>query len=125
MSPQRRKGLVSVGAACVLIAIKLVAGLASGSLALLAEAAHSGTDLAAALLTFFAVSVSVRPADRGHPFGHARAQNLAALAEAVFLIAVSLVIVGVALARLTGLIEFEVDPSWWTFTAVALVLAID
>jgi cation diffusion facilitator family transporter len=125
MSPQRRTALVSVGAACLLIAIKLAAGIPSGSLALLAEAAHSGTDLAAALLTFFAVSVAVRPADRSHPFGHARAQNLAALGEGAFLIAVSLVIVGVALARLTGLIEFEVDPSWWTFVAVGLVLAID
>ena len=67
MSPQRRTALVSVGAACLLIVIKLVAGLASSSLGLLAEAAHSGTDLAAALLTFFAVSVAVRPADRGHP----------------------------------------------------------
>ena len=55
MSPQRRTALVSVGAACLLIAIKLVAGIASGSLGLLAEAAHSGTDLAAALVTFFAV----------------------------------------------------------------------
>src|SRR5881397_777678 len=99
MSPQKRTALVSVAAACLLIAIKLAAGLASSSLALLAEAAHSGTDLAAALLTFFAVSVAVRPADRTHPFGHARAQNLAALGEAVFLIGVSLVISGVALAR--------------------------
>ena len=101
MSPQRRTALVSVGAACLLIAIKLVAGIASGSLGLLAEAAHSGTDLAAALVTFFAVSVAVKPADRGHPFGHAKAQNLAALAEAGFLIAVSLVIAGLAIARLT------------------------
>ena len=73
MSPQRRTALVSVGAACVLIAIKLAAGLASGSLGLLAEAAHSGTDLAAALLTFFALSVAERPADPGHPFGHGKA----------------------------------------------------
>ena len=79
MSPQRRTALVSVGAACLLVAIKLAAGLASSSLGLLAEAAHSGTDLAAALLTFFAVSVAVRPADRGHPYGHGKAQNLAAL----------------------------------------------
>src|SRR6188768_5383 len=120
MSPQRRTALVSVGAACLLIAIKLVAGLASGSLGLLAEAAHSGTDLAAALVTFFAVSVAVKPADRGHPFGHAKAQNLAALAEAGFLIAVSLVIAGLAVA-----VEFEVEPTVWTFAAVALVIAID
>ena len=125
MSPQRRIALVSVVAACVLIAIKLAAGLASSSLGLLAEAAHSGTDLAAALLTFFAVSVAVRPADSGHPFGHGKAQNLAALAEAAFLIAVSLAIAGVAVARLTGAADFEVEASWWTFAAIALVIAID
>ena len=125
MSAQRRTALVSVGAACLLIAIKLTAGLASSSLGLLAEAAHSGTDLAAALLTFFAVSVAVRPADPGHPFGHGKAQNLAALAEAGFLIVVSLVIAGTALARLVGVVEFEVDASWWTFAAIALVIAID
>jgi cation diffusion facilitator family transporter len=125
MSPQRRTALVSVGAACLLIAIKLVAGIASGSLGLLAEAAHSGTDLAAALVTFFAVSVAVKPADRGHPFGHAKAQNLAALAEGGFLIAVSLAIAGFAVARLAGVVEFDVEPTVWTFAAVALVIAID
>jgi cation diffusion facilitator family transporter len=125
MSPQRRIALVSVAAACVLIAIKLVAGLASGSLGLLAEAAHSGTDLAAALLTFFAVAVAVRPADRAHPFGHAKAQNLAALGEAIFLIGVSLLIAGLAIARLAGSVDFEVEASWWTFAAIAVVIAID
>jgi cation diffusion facilitator family transporter len=125
MSPQRRIALVSVAAACVLIAIKLAVGLASSSLGLLAEAAHSGTDLAAALLTFFAVSVAVRPADRGHPFGHAKAQNLAALAEATFLIGVSLVIAAFAVARLVGAVGVEVEARWWTFAAIALVIAID
>jgi cation diffusion facilitator family transporter len=125
MSPQRRTALVSVGAACLLIVIKLVAGLASSSLGLLAEAAHSGTDLAAALLTFFAVSVAVRPADTGHPFGHGKAQNLAALAEAGFLILVSLAIAAAAVLRLAGVIDVTVDATWWAFAAVALVIAID
>jgi cation diffusion facilitator family transporter len=125
MSSQRRTALVSVGAACLLVAIKLAAGLGSSSLGLLAEAAHSGTDLAAALLTFFAVSVAVRPADRGHPYGHAKAQNLAALAEAGFLVAVSIGIAVVAVLRLADVVEFNVDPTWWTFAAVGLVLVID
>jgi cation diffusion facilitator family transporter len=125
MSPQRRTALVSVGAACLLVAIKLVAGLASSSLGLLAEAAHSGTDLAAALLTFFAVSVAVRPADRGHPYGHAKAQNLAALGEAGFLVAVSALIAVLAVLRLTDVVDVDVDPSFWSFAAIALVLAID
>ena len=125
MSPQRRIALVSVGAACALIAIKLVTGIASGSLGLLAEAAHSGTDLAAALLTFFAVSVAVRPADTDHPFGHAKAQNLAALGEGTILIGVSLLIAAFAVARLAGVVEFEVDATWWAFAAVGVVVAID
>lgn len=125
MSPQKRTALVSVGAACLLVAIKLAAGLGSSSLGLLAEAAHSGTDLAAALLTFFAVSVAVRPADRGHPYGHAKAQNLAALAEAGFLVAVSILIAVLAILRLADVVEFNVDPSWWTFAAIGLVLVID
>jgi cation diffusion facilitator family transporter len=125
LTPQRRTALVSVGAACLLIAIKLAAGLASGSLGLLAEAAHSGTDLAAALLTLFAVSVAARPADQGHPFGHAKAQNLAALAEAGFLLIVSTVIAVLAVLRLAGVLQFEVEPTAWAFAAIAAVLAID
>src|SRR4029079_12635701 len=57
MSPQRRTALVSVVAACVLISLKLVTGLATQSLGLVSEAVHSGTDLVAALLTLFAVLV--------------------------------------------------------------------
>ncbi len=125
VSPQRRTALVSVGAACVLIVVKLTAGLGSGSLGLIAEAAHSGTDLAAALLTFFAVSVAVRPADAGHPYGHGKAEHLAALAEAAFLIGVSIVIATAAIARLAGVVDVQVDATWWAFAAVALVIAID
>ena len=55
LDPQRRIALVSIGAAVVLIGVKLATGLATGSLGLLSEAAHSGTDLVAAVLTFFAV----------------------------------------------------------------------
>jgi divalent metal cation (Fe/Co/Zn/Cd) transporter len=67
VTPQRRIALVSIFAALVLIAVKLITGLATGSLGLLSEAAHSGTDLVAAVLTFFAVGVAVRPPDTGHP----------------------------------------------------------
>src|SRR5919206_316212 len=80
MSPQRRTALVSVAAAAALIALKLATGLATHSLGLVSEAVHSGTDLVAALLTFFAVGVAIRPADRGHLYGHGKAEHLAALA---------------------------------------------
>ena len=124
MAPERRIALVSVVAALVLIGVKLGAGLVSGSLGLVSEAAHSGTDLAAALLTFFALGVAVRPPDRGHPYGHAKAQHLAALGEAAVLVVVSVVIAVVAVRRLAQG-EHEVDAAWWTFAVLALVIAID
>ncbi len=125
MSPQRRTALVSVGAAVALMLIKLGTGLASGSLGLVSEALHSGTDLVAALLTFFAVGYAVKPADRGHPYGHGKAEHLAALAEAGFLSIVSVGVGALALARLAGWIEIETDAAWWVFAAVGVVIAID
>ena len=73
MSAVRRTALLSILAAASLVAIKAIAGAASGSLGLLAEAAHSSVDLVAAILTFFAVRVGERPADDTHPFGHNKA----------------------------------------------------
>src|ERR1041384_6197181 len=126
MSPQRRTALVSVFAAILLIALKLGAGLATHSLGLVSEAAHSGTDLVAALLTFFAVGVAVRPADRSHAYGHrqagplapahayghGKAEHLAALGEGGFLVAASLVIAWQALTRLFGSGHSHVNPAW-------------
>jgi cation diffusion facilitator family transporter len=124
MTPQRRTALVSVVAACVLIGIKLAAGISSDSLGLASEAVHSGTDLVAALLTFLAVGVAVRPADRGHPYGHGKAEHLAALAEAAILVVVSLFIAALAIRRLTGT-HPEVVATWYTFAAIGVVIAID
>jgi cation diffusion facilitator family transporter len=125
MSPQRRTALVSVVAACVLISLKLGTGLATGSLGLISEAVHSGTDLVAALLTLFAVGVAGRPADRMHPYGHGKAEHLAALAEAALLVLVSLYLSYRALAVLVGAQEPTVDPVWYAFVVVAIVIAID
>ena len=124
MSPQRRIALVSVGAAVVLIAVKLVTGLATGSLGFLSEAAHSGTDLVAALLTLFAVGVAIRPADPGHQYGHGKAEHLSALAEASILVAASLAIMYVAIRRLVDGTA-EVEATWWAFLVILLVIGID
>jgi cation diffusion facilitator family transporter len=124
MSPQRRTALVSVFAALVLIGLKLVAGIHAGSLGLLSEAAHSGTDLVAALLTFFAVGVAGRPPDASHPYGHGKAEHLAALAEAAILVVASLVIAANAVVRL---VEggHTVDVDWVALTVIAIVIAVD
>jgi cation diffusion facilitator family transporter len=125
MSPQRRTALVSVLAALVLIALKLGAGLASGSLGLVSEAIHSGTDLVAALLTFFAVGVAGRPADPGHPYGHGKAEHLAALAEAAILVGASLFISYKAVSNLVGASESSVEATWYAFAVIAVVIVID
>src|SRR5215218_11417130 len=113
MTPQRRSALVSVAAAAALVLLKLGAGLGTNSLGLISEAAHSGTDLVAALLTYFAVRVAARPADVAHQFGHGKAEHLAALAEASILVLASLFISGRALDRLVRRGGADVDAAWW------------
>src|SRR5215207_3636656 len=125
MSPQRRTAIISVFAALVLIGLKLGAGLASGSLGLVSEAVHSGTDLVAALLTFFALGVAGRPADPGHPYGHGKAEHLAALAEAVILVAASLFISYRAISNLVDAAESDVRATWYAFVVIAVVILID
>src|SRR5919109_1159632 len=109
MTPQRRIALISVFAAAALIALKLGVGLAAHSLGLISEALHSGTDLVAALLTFFAVGVAGKPADPAHQYGHGKAEHLSALAEATILVLASAVIVWRAIVRLTGHAHAHVD----------------
>jgi cation diffusion facilitator family transporter len=125
LSPQRRTALASVVAAALLVTLKLGTGLATGSLGLVSEAIHSGVDLVAAVLTFAAVSVAGRPADAGHPYGHGKAEHLAALAEATILAAASLAIAALAVARLLGIAEADVDPAAYAFVVIGLVIVID
>lgn len=125
MTAQRRTALFSVIAALALIGLKLGTGLATGSLGLISEAVHSGTDLVAALLTFFAVGVAVRPADTGHQYGHGKAEHLSALAEGTILVLASLVIVWRAIMRLTGSTHPVVHAAWWALVVIGVVLVID
>jgi cation diffusion facilitator family transporter len=125
MSPQRRTALWSVLAACALIALKLGTGLATHSLGLISEAIHSGTDLVAALLTFFAVGVAVRPADVTHQYGHGKAEHLAALAEGGFLVVASLFIAWRAVRRLSESSPQPVHAPWWALLTIGVVIAVD
>ncbi len=112
-------------AAVALVALKLGTGLATHSLGLVSEALHSGTDLVAALLTFFAVGVAVRPADVQHAYGHGKAEHLAALAEGGILVLASLFISWQAIARLAGSSVSHVNAAWYAFAVLAVVLAVD
>jgi len=125
VTPQRRTALISVLVAIALIGLKLGTGLATHSLGLISEAAHSGTDLIAALLTFFAVGVAARPADTGHQYGHGKAEHLSALAEGAILVIASLFIVWRAIARLAGTTHPHVSATWWALLVIVVVIGLD
>ena len=112
-------------AAILLILLKLGAGLASHSLGLISEALHSGTDLVAALLTFFAVGVAVRPADVAHQYGHGKAEHLSALAEAAILVAASFFIAWRAITHLVGGRNASVEARWYAFAVIGIVIVVD
>jgi cation diffusion facilitator family transporter len=122
---RERTARLSVAAAVVLVAIKLTSGLITGSLGLVAEAAHSATDLVAALLTLFAVRVAVRPADRTHHYGHGKAEHLAALAESAVLALVSAFIAFESIRRLLGPSSDIASVPWWSLLVIAVVIVID
>src|ERR1039457_4512359 len=79
---KRRVALHSMLAAAAMTLLKLAAGIFSGSLGVLSDAAHSGLDLAGATLTFFSVRVSDKPADEDHTYGHGKIENVSSFAEA-------------------------------------------
>jgi cation diffusion facilitator family transporter len=122
---RQRTAALSVAAAVFLVAVKLATGLITGSLAFLAEAVHSGTDLVAALLTFFAVRVAIRPPDREHHYGHGKAEHLAALGESAFLLLASLFIAFESVVRLADSETHHVDVTWWALSVLGLVIVVD
>jgi len=121
---KRAVALTSVIAAIGLTTSKLIVGLLTNSLGILAEAAHSGLDLVAAVMTYFAVRVSDKPPDREHQFGHGKIENLSALFETLLLFATSGWIVYEAIDRLF-LHPAEVDASIWAFVVMAASIIID
>ena len=122
---RKRSAQFSVVAACFLVALKLGTGLATGSLAFLAEAAHSATDLVAALLTLFAVRVATRPPDQEHNYGHGKAEHLAALGESAVLMLFALAIGAESVLRLVDGDGHGVEATWWSFLVLAVVIGID
>jgi cation diffusion facilitator family transporter len=120
---KRRAALMSVATSAGLTLLKLAAGFASGSLALISEGAHNALDIAASGLTYFAVRVSDKPADEGHPFGHAKVEAVAALAQTAFLFALSVGVAVMAARRLGNPAEIEADV--FAFAAVVVSIVVD
>ncbi len=121
---QRRTTIASILAATLLMVLMLGTGLATGSLGLVSAGIESTGDVVAAVVTFFAVRVGARPADHAHPYGHRRAENLSALAEAAILLGGGIVVVVEAIARLTGG-GASLAARWYVFAVVGVAIAVD
>jgi cation diffusion facilitator family transporter len=121
---KRSVALWSVLAAILLTCTKLAIGVCTGSLGILAEAAHSGLDLVAAVITFAAVRVSDKPPDSSHPYGHGKVENLSALAETLLLLVTCAWIVQEAITRLFFK-SVHIDASIWAFAVMVMSILID
>ncbi len=114
----------SVLAAVLITGGKIVVGVTTGSLGILSEAAHSALDLIAALLTYFSVGVSDKPADADHQYGHGKVENFSAFVETALLLLTCMWVIYEAIVRLFFR-RVDVEPSVWAFAVMLGSMAVD
>lgn len=114
----------SVVAAIAITTLKMIVGVSTGSLGILSEAAHSGLDLVAAIVTFLSIRVSDKPADADHLYGHGKVENFSAFIETGLLLLTCIWIIYEAIERLF-LRKVEIVPSIAAFLVMIFSIAID
>src|ERR671932_570271 len=115
--------LVSVLVNCCLIAAKLAVGLLTGSLAILADAAHSFLDLTASVFAYIGIRAADRPADEHHAWGHGKAENVSSLVQ-MFLLGATCVAIVIESARRLLLLS-AVRVQWYSFAVVLGAVVVD
>ena len=120
LARKTRAAWLSIVANAALIAFKVVVGLISGSIGIISEALHSGTDLAAAAIALVSVREAARPADLRHRYGHEKVENLSALIEGAIIFAAAIVIIVEAVVHL---VQGEQLDHLWLGIVVMLVSA--
>ena len=124
MNEKQRVALTSLVAAAFITAMKLIVGLETNSLGILSEAAHSGLDFIATLITFLAVRVADKPPDKDHQFGHGKIENVSAFIETLLLFVTCGWIIWEAVDRLSGG-GAHIEVNVWAFLVIAVAIAID
>jgi cation diffusion facilitator family transporter len=124
MNEKRSVALLSVLAAVFLTGIKLTVGLLTNSLGILSEAAHSGLDLVAALMTLFAVKISDKPADETHHYGHGKVEGFSAFFEVILLMVTCGYIIYEAVERIIGK-SSHVEVNIYSFAVMAISIVVD
>jgi cation diffusion facilitator family transporter len=115
--------LYSVLVNIVLIAAKLLVGLLTGSVAILADAAHSFLDLSASIFAYAGIRTAAKPADEDHAWGHAKAENISSLIQMFLLGATCIAIVIESVRRLV--VPGTVRVAWYSFVVVLAAVIID
>jgi cation diffusion facilitator family transporter len=115
---------LSIVSNTTLIAIKLAAGVLSGSVSIIAEAIHSSIDLVAAVIAFISLRIASRPADREHPFGHGKAENISGTVEAVLIFIAAGFIIYEAVDRIINEKAIDFVPAGIAVMAVSVVVNI-
>jgi len=121
---KQRVALLSILGAVGLVAMKLIVGILTGSLGILAEAAHSTLDLVASVLTLLAVRLAGQPPDAEHRYGHGKAENLAAFVEALLLLLTVVWIAYEAIGRLRAPVV-HVEVTLWAVLVMASSIVVD
>jgi cation diffusion facilitator family transporter len=124
MNEKRSVALLSVLAAVFLTGMKLTVGLLTNSLGILSEAAHSGLDLVAALMTLFAVKISDKPADETHHYGHGKVEGFSAFFEVILLMVTCGYIIYEAVERIIGK-SAHVEVNVYSFAVMAISIVVD
>jgi len=122
---KRAVALNSVLAAVAITGLKIFVGISTMSLGILSEAAHSGLDLIAAVVTLLSVRVSDKPADAEHQYGHGKVENFSAFIETGLLLLTCFWIVWEAIRRLSGYHSVHIDPTPAAFAVLFTSMAID
>lgn len=121
---KKRVAFISVLAAVFLTGFKLVVGIITGSLGILSEALHSGLDLVAAVITYFSVRISDKPADEDHNYGHGKIENFSAFIETILLLITCAWIIYEAVSRLVSG-ETHIEVTVWSYIVVVSSIIID
>jgi cation diffusion facilitator family transporter len=122
---KQHAAFASILASAALAFAKLAVGFLSGSLALISEGGHSALDTGATIMTYFAVRQGDKPADEEHPFGHAKFEAVAALAETGLLAVLAFVVAFEAVRRIIGAAPTEIDASPLAFAVVVIAIVVD
>ena len=125
MNQKERVALGSIAASGALTVAKGIIGLASGSLAILSEAAHSLIDFLATVMTYFAVRISGKPADEEHHYGHGKVESVTALAETALLFLLSGLVIWEATKRLLGGEGHMVEATLAAFGIIVVSIVVD